>query len=158
MYNYTEDLKEAWMVNHRVNTRIITSLDEEALNFTTSSRGGNTPLKQFAHMQNVRISHLELKLRTAKALPLKKFSLKEPLDREEIRLAMDDSSNGVLLLIEQAAEEFALKGYKRGIGVFLSYLISHEAHHRGKMFHILKAGKFKLDTKLSHGIWDWGRI
>lgn len=158
MYDYANDLKEAWLVNHRINTRILSMLDEDALNFTTSSRGGNTPLKQFAHIQNVRVSHLELKLIGGKELNLPKFSLKESLDVVEISSSLEASSDAIALLIDQAVAQQKLKGYKRGIGVFLSYLISHEAHHRGKMFHILKAGKFKLDPKLSHGIWDWGRI
>ena len=155
MHPLLRDLTEAMEVNHTVNLRIFDFLSDEQRDFTTSPRGGNTPAKQFAHMHNVRASHLADKIDVS----LARISLRDMPAHREIRVLMQQSKSGIDSLIQHACSgNGSVKGFKRGIGVFITYLIAHEAHHRGKMLHILREGGVKLPVDISHGIWDWGRL
>ncbi|HUZ58378.1 MAG TPA: hypothetical protein VMU83_06315, partial [Hanamia sp.] len=59
MTTIEKQIIETWFINHRVNSMLINSLTEEALNFTTSKRGGGTIGHQLTHIYNVRFWKLE---------------------------------------------------------------------------------------------------
>ena len=137
---------------------LLDGIPEEALNATLSKRGGGTPVKQFAHIQNVRFWKMEgidRKLITGQT----KFSLKEPLSREEIRYKLIESADAICKILEEGyKKDGAVKGFRRGVFVLHSYLIAHEAHHRGNIVLTLKQCGYKLPKSLTYGIWDWNKI
>lgn len=58
-WNWTEQLVEAWNTNNRISLFLLDRISEEGLELTYSKRGGGTPVKQFAHMHNIRYEKLE---------------------------------------------------------------------------------------------------
>ena len=38
---------------------------------------------------------------------------------------------------------------------FITYLIAHEAHHRGNMLLTLKLSGEKIEDKVKFGLWEW---
>jgi hypothetical protein len=54
-----EQIIDTWFINHRTNLMLIGELTQEALDYTTSKRGGGTIGHQLAHIYNVRFWKLE---------------------------------------------------------------------------------------------------
>jgi len=153
-----EQFVESWRINNRVNLMLLDGIPEEALKATLSKRGGGTPLKQFAHIQNVRFWRLE-SIDPQLVIGQTKFSLKELPDQEEIRYKLIESSDAIGKILEKGyEEEGVVKGFRRGVFVLQSYLIAHESHHRGNIMLTLKQCGYKLPKSLTYGIWDWNKI
>ncbi len=67
-----EELREAWMTNHRINLALLNAISDEGLSATLSTRGGRDVARQFAHLHNVRLAQMEKRARDL-ATDLEKF-------------------------------------------------------------------------------------
>ena len=59
-------------------------------------------------------------------------------------------------LIEALATGGRVKSFKPHAAAFMSYLISHEGYHTGKIDLILSLNGHALPDKAHYGIWEWG--
>tara|TARA_R110002072_G_scaffold42064_7_gene117683 strand:+ start:2055 stop:2267 length:213 start_codon:yes stop_codon:yes gene_type:complete len=50
------------------------------------------------------------------------------------------------------------RGFRKGIFTTLSYIVSHEAHHRGRMLLTLKVSGETLDRTTQMQIWGWDQL
>jgi len=149
---------DTWFINHRTNLMLIGELTQEALDYTTSKRGGGTIGHQLAHIYNVRFWKLE---KYDKKL-ISDLATITAEDKKTIPMLIDChtlSAKRVAEVLEDGLNQNAtIKGFKRGVVPLLGYLISHEAHHRGNILLTLKISGFKLTDKLKYGIWEWNKI
>lgn len=60
------------------------------------------------------------------------------------------------LLRRSFASDGRVKGFKPHAAAFLTYLISHESHHRGQIALTLKQAGHPLDRRTAFGLWEWG--
>jgi uncharacterized damage-inducible protein DinB len=49
-----------------------------------------------------------------------------------------------------------VSGFKPDAGAFVSYLVAHEAHHRGQMMMLARQLEHPMNQKASFGLWEWG--
>ncbi len=49
-----------------------------------------------------------------------------------------------------------ISGFKPDAWAFVSYLIAHEAHHRGQMMTLARQVGHPIDKSTSFGLWEWG--
>src|SRR5262245_60460263 len=86
-----EPILVAWHTNQRINVRLLQQITPEGLRDTLSTRGGRSVARQFAHLHNVRIMHLESR---AKALlpGTRKFATEDEPDRATLVAALEDSA------------------------------------------------------------------
>ena len=152
-----EDLLEAWRTNNRINLYLFDHISDEGMRCTLSTRGGRDVARQFAHMHDVRLYHLE-KRAPDLAEGLTAFRSKEHPDRDAVRAALVASGEAVgAFLGGVAVGEKKRKGFRKGIATTLAYFVSHESHHRGSILLTLKLSGHKVDQDTAHALWDWDR-
>ena len=148
-----EDLVDAWEINNRINLFLLDAIEEPGL--STKPVKGRTPRSQFAHMHNVRLMWLK------SAAP----ELLEHLDKldgdkatkAEIAAALVASGAAIATLISTSCgPDKRVKGFKPHTAAFVTYIVSHESHHRGMTELTLRQTGFPVSDKVSYGLWEWG--
>ncbi len=153
-----DQILEAWRINNRVNLLLIDRISDEGLRCTLSTRGGRNVVRQFAHMHNNRIWHLQKRAKQlAEGAHL--FETQDEPDKKTLSAQLRDSGERIERLIRGATEGApGLRAFKRGIVPYVAYFVSHESHHRGSILLTLKQSGHGLDQKTRYAIWDWDRI
>jgi uncharacterized damage-inducible protein DinB len=155
-------LLEAWPTNNRINLFLIDHISAAGMKCTLSERGGREVGRQFAHLHDVRVYHLEKRAKDL-AEGLKKFqskgSEKTIPTKTELRKAFATSSKAVeTYLGDVLSGAPKRRGFKKGIFTTLGYFIAHESHHRGSILLTLKQSGHKLDNATAYAIWAWDQI
>ena len=152
-----QELIEAWRTNNRITLLLIENISKAGMGSTLSKRGGRDVARQFAHVHNVRIYHLEKRAKDL-STGLVKFESKLSPSRAQLKKAF--KASGVAMerfLVAVLAGEPKRRGFKKGIFTSLSYLVAHESHHRGSILLTLKQRGHLPAKDVTYGIWDWDR-
>jgi uncharacterized damage-inducible protein DinB len=153
-----DDLLEAWRTNNRINLFLIDHISDAGMECSLSKRGGRDVARQFAHLHNVRVWHLEKRAKDL-ARGLVTFQTKVTPKKAELKKALSASSGAVeSFLAGVLSGEPKRRGFKKGIFTTLGYFIAHESHHRGSILLTLKECGHKLDQKTQYAIWGWDQI
>jgi len=160
-----EDVLEAWRTNNRINLFLLDRISDEGLACTLSARGGRDVSRQFAHLHDVRLYHLQERAPDL-AAGLERFQVKgrPPVspDREILKTALTASGRAVETflrdLVDGAPGGTRRRGFRKGVSATLAYLVAHESHHRGSILLTLKHSGHPLDKTAAYAIWDWDRI
>jgi uncharacterized damage-inducible protein DinB len=149
-----EQLLTAWTLNNGKNLLLLQHVPDEQLNISPSGKG-RTIGGQLAHLHNTRITwteHVAKSLYRKEALLPKEAALTTPMLTE----AFNTSAEIIGKVINSSWDkEGRLPSFKSGLIPFVSYLISHESHHRGNILLTLKQTGFKIPDKLKWGLWEW---
>jgi len=153
-----DSIVESWRINERINVRLIGRTSDEGMRCTLSSRGGRNVVRQFAHLHNNRIWHLQ---RRAKALAkgAHEFATHDEPDKQTLIAELEDSAQRIGQLFRSVAEgKPGVRAIKRGLVTYLAYFVAHESHHRGNILLTLKQCGHAVDQETRYAIWDWDRI
>jgi uncharacterized damage-inducible protein DinB len=156
-----DDLLEAWDAHNRIHLFILDWVPDAGLEAVTllktgkPSKGRNVA-RIFAHMHEVRCSRLQRHRKDAADLP--RFAGSEVPCREQLTAALAASGEGVAAVLRAAVEDGEpIKGWKRSAAAWLTYLMTHEAHHRGQIAQALKQSGVRPPDEISYGVWGyWG--
>jgi uncharacterized damage-inducible protein DinB len=153
-----DELLEAWRTNNRINLYLIERISDEGMLCTLSKRGGRDVARQFAHLHNVRVWHLEKRAKDL-ADGLTTFETKVTPDKVQLTAAIDASSVAIERFLEGVlTAQPKRRGFKKGIFTTLAYLVAHESHHRGSILLTLKERGHKLDQDTQYAIWAWDHM
>ena len=151
-----EQLLLSWNLNNEKNLLLLQNINEEQLAVSTATRG-RTVGEQLAHLHNTRINWTEF---VAKPLFDKNLLLAKeaPLTMAILSGAFKASAQKITEVVHRSWDnEGKLPSFKTGLIPFISYLISHESHHRGNILLSLKQSGYKLPDALKWGLWEWGK-
>jgi uncharacterized damage-inducible protein DinB len=153
-----DELREAWRTNSRINLFLLEHVSEEGLRCTLSSRGGRNVARQFAHLHNVRIYHLERRTKDL-AEGLEKFTTADDPSREELAAALNASGEAIeSFMVDVLRGTPGRRGFRKGIFTTLSYFVAHESHHRGSILLTLKQSGHPVDKDARYAIWGWDQM
>ncbi len=152
------ELIEAWRTNNRINLMLIEQITREGMAATLSKRGGRGVAGEFAHMHNVRVMQLEKRAKDL-AVGLKRFPTGAVPTKAELKKALSASAKAIeKFLVDVLAERPKRRGFRKGLFTTLSYFVTHEAHHRGRILLTLKVSGNTLDKNTQMGIWGWDQL
>src|SRR5215470_15411583 len=161
---FREALLESYAVSERMNQLILTHLDPKVWR---AMAPGNACLivAIFTHMHNIRRKWLRLSAPHIKLPP--------ELDRakctqRQASAALRESSKCCSKMLAEAwdqpqgrVKQFHRDGWARrwpaGAAMF-TYMIVHDAHHRGQVCMLAHQLGFPLPSKVTSGIWSWERL
>jgi uncharacterized damage-inducible protein DinB len=153
-----EELLESWRTNNRINLFLIDHISPAGMKCTLSKRGGRNVVRQFAHLHNVRVWHLEKRAKEL-AKGLHRFDTHDEPGKRELKKNFRESAKRIEAFIEDCATGGGkYRCFKKGIMVNVAYFVAHESHHRGNILLTLKERGHNLDQKTRYRIWDWDRI
>ena len=153
-----EELLEAWRTNNRISLFLIEHISQEGMDCTLSQHGGRDVARQFAHLHNVRIYHLEKRARDL-APGLEKFPTKVSPSKAELERAFKASGRAIEIFLTDVLEgKPKRRGFRKGIFTTLAYLVAHDSHHRGSILLTLKTSGHKLDQATQSAIWGWDQM
>ncbi len=161
MPSMRDQLLEAWRTNCRINLYLLEHISDEGLACTLSTRGGRDVARQFAHLHDVRVWHLEARAKElAAGLPKfgKKGSKWSP-PRDELIEALTASGTAIETFLGDVFDGIPKRrGFKRGIFTSLSYFVAHESHHRGNILLTIKQCGHNIDADSRYAIWAWDQV
>lgn len=151
----SKELIETWQINHRINLYLLDAIAAEHLADSAVSKG-RTVGEQFAHINNVRLMWIKA---TMPGLMDKTVKIEKENANDKIFLqdCLVKSGETIAELIENSVENGGrIKGFKPHVTAFVTYLSSHEAHHRSQIILALKQSNHPLSKKILFGIWEFG--
>ena len=152
-----EQLIDAWQINNRMNLIFIDTIDDDGMQKTLSKRGARTVYLQLVHVHNVRMGWIKI---AAKDIfkKCKQLDKEAPYDKKLLRRSFEESGKAVEELIDRSWNDGGkVTGFKKGLIPMISYLIAHEAHHRGHAMLTLKQSAIELPDTLKWGLWEWDK-
>jgi len=158
MPDESEQLAMAWRTNCRINRLLIETIGDEGWLCTLSKRGGRGVAGEFAHLHNIRLAHLEKRAKDLSEGVVKLNPGDQP-SKAVVTKAFKQSDAAIeKLLLGILNGEPKRRGFKRGLYTTLSYFVSHEAHHRGRILLTLKVSGHTLDRNVQMRIWGWDQL
>jgi len=153
-----EELLEAWRTNDRINQLLIDHISDDGMSCTLSKRGGRDVARQFAHIHNNRVWHLENRAKDL-AAGLKKFPTKESPSKAELKQALSASCRVMeTFLAGVLSGEPKRRGFRKGVFTTLGYFVAHESHHRGSILLTLKVCGHGVEKQVRDAIWGWDQM
>jgi uncharacterized damage-inducible protein DinB len=151
----TSQLVEAWRMSNEANLYLLEEIATECLKDTYSPRT-RTVAAQFVHMHNVRLRWLAYSAPELEKGP-KAFPKGAQPTRAQLKTALRASEKIVAVFLKQCESTGKVKGWNGSPATFLSYLVAHEAHHRGLAMVAMRISRRKLAQETVYGQWQWGK-
>jgi uncharacterized damage-inducible protein DinB len=153
---------ESYRANDRMNQIVLQHLDAGAWRAKLPGIKGRTIADIFAHIHNIRRKWLRL------SAPYVKVPL--ALDRsrstqEQAGAALEESAARCCEMIAEALTQPKAKFHRDGWAKpwpadasMVSYMIAHDAHHRGQVCMLAHQLGFPLPDKCTSAMWAWERF
>ncbi|HET8549081.1 MAG TPA: DinB family protein [Bryobacteraceae bacterium] len=158
-------LVESYAVNDRMNQILLEHLDPAAWRAKLPGSRGRTIAAIFSHVHNIRRKWLRLSaphLRLPAALDGARCSQKQAsIALAESAARCCEMLAGALVRPECRVEAFRRDGWARpwpAGAAMVTYMISHDAHHRGQVCMLAHQLGFPLPVKGAYGIWVWEKL
>jgi uncharacterized damage-inducible protein DinB len=147
-----EAVLRSFEIHNRIHLYLLDALPPEVWLAPRPGGKGRTIAALVSHIHGVR--GMWLKAAGVKTLPA---PLEKTATIAEAKLALQASDEAVRNWLGPILSGSAkISGFKPDAWAFVSYLIAHEAHHRGQILLLAKQLGHPVDQKTSFGLWEWG--
>lgn len=158
-------LLETYGVNERMHQVVLEHLDPAAWRAQMPGVKGRTLAAIFAHVHNVRRKWLRL---SAPHLALPAPLHRVTCTQEQVRAALAESATlcGEMLGEALGGSDHRVKLFRRDAlakswptgPAMVTYMITHEAHHRGQACMLAHQLGYQLPSKATAEMWAWERL
>ena len=142
----------SFAIHNRIHLYLLDALPPEVWLATPPGGKGRTINALVSHIHGVRA--MWLKAAGVKTLPAPLEKTATIADAKQALVASDQAVRNWLGPILHASGK--ISGFKPDAWAFVSYLIAHEAHHRGQILLLAKQLGHAVDQKTIYGLWEWG--
>ena len=146
---------EAWQVHNRATWLLFKSIPAKSFGDRYGDRTRSVAA-QFAHIHNVRVSHLQRRGR-AHLGDLTTFERGAEPKKTALEKALKASERAVAAMLRACEETGKVPSWQNSVTTYLGYFIAHESHHRGLIMVCLRFGGTKATDAQRYGIWDTWR-
>lgn len=142
----------ALATNERINQYLLDHLDDRVWNAKPGGPSGRTAAAIFSHMHNVRRMWLKAVAKDA-ALPAKLEHAS--VTRQEARVALAESHAALDEVVRRCVVTGRVPNFNAGPAGFVTYLVAHDAHHRGQICMQARQLGVRLPDEVMVAMWDW---
>lgn len=148
--NYSKDLIETWVINHKVTLYLLEHIASEWLTYRLGEKSRSIG-EQFVHINNIRSMWIN---KVGEKVDVK-IDKKQANNKTALKTALLFSAEHMVNTLERLFQENTIKGYKPHPAAFLGQMIAHEAHHRGQIMATVTRNKFPISKSVNFGLWGW---
>jgi uncharacterized damage-inducible protein DinB len=163
--DFAEEMVQAYALNDRVNQLLLEQLDPRAWRAKPPGKGGRTIAAMFTHVHNVRCKWLRL---SAPHLKIPALLDRSGCAQKQAASALAESAARCCEMISDALSgfpgrvpSFLRDGWSRPWrpgAAMCTYMISHEAHHRGQICMLAHQLGFPLPMQTTAAMWNWEKL
>jgi len=163
--HFRQGMLESYAVNERMNQLVLEHLDPRAWRAKPPGRNARTIAAIFSHMHNVRRKWLRL---SAPHLKLPGELDRTRCTQRQARAALAESALRCSEMLAEAlngplgrVKQFRRDGWARlwpGGAAMFTYMVAHDAHHRGQACMLAHQLGFPLPGQAGYGLWAWERL
>lgn len=163
--DFRQALLETYAVNDRLNQLLLENLHPDAWRAKPPGGKARTIGAIFTHMHNMRRKWLRL---SAPHLKLPAQLDRTRCTQRQARAALAESALRCSEMLAEALDRQAgrvrlflrdgwAKPWPAGAAMF-TYMVAHDAHHRGQVCMLAHQLGFPLPIKAAYGMWCWERL
>ncbi len=163
--DFCQAMLETYLVNDCINQLILEHLNPRAWRAKPPGRNSRTIAAIFTHMHNIRRKWLRL---SAPHINLPAELHRDRCTQRQARVALAESARRCSTMLAEAlgrpdgrVKQFLRDGWAQpwpaGAAMF-TYMIVHDAHHRGQICMLAHQLGFPLPAKAAYQMWVWERL
>jgi uncharacterized damage-inducible protein DinB len=163
--DFAQEMVQAYALNDRVNQLLLEDLDPRAWRAKPSGKGARTIAAIFTHVHNVRCKWLRL---SAPHLKIPARLDRSGCAQKQAASALAESAARCCEMISDALSgspgrvpSFLRDGWSRPWlpgAAMCTYMISHEAHHRGQICMLAHQLGFPVPMQTTAAMWNWEKL
>ena len=155
-----QELIAAWRTSNRVTTYLIENLPPELWSKAVPGSPRRTVRMVAAHIHNARCMWIKM-IGARHGVKVPATVDGRTVRPAELKRALARSSDGMIELVGLGIARggtippAAWQNFPTDLVHFLTYFVSHEAHHRGQLVMLARQLGHRLPVDVTAGLWQW---